>query len=587
MLVPLVQPVRLDRGADVGAGRHVVAGEVVVDVVAEPMVHCGLLGQGHAEPHRHPAEELGPGGGRVDHPADGVDPEQPGHPHLAGVGVHPHLGEVGPERVPGPVRVQRGDVVAGVDADLEAALGHARRHPGTQLPGRLVDRPGPGRGAHRAAGEARRRQRRVAHAHPDPVRRHAERVGGDLAEHRTGAGADVGGVDVHPEPAVPQHPRGGRGRAAAGRVGRRGHPGADQPAPVPPDAGPRVAAGPAEPVGAVAQAGDEIAAGERVTALRVDRRLVAHPQLDRVESTCDSQLVEGGLQRVHARGLAGRAHPGRRRHVEPGELVRGPPGGCRIHHPGADRGLLGELPHGRGLLDRLVADRPQHAVRTGAEPDPLDRRGAVADHAELVLPGQREAHRPADDPGRHRGQHDVGPGRALGPEPAADVRADHLDPVLGQPEQGGQGLRDAGRALVGVVHEQPVAEPLGRARVRLHRVVVRRRGLVRDVDGDRARGQLGVHVALRGVGRVVRVDLLRGVEVVPVGPQLGVVRLLVDAHPRARRRLPGRLQAVRDHGGDELAVVGDPIALEDQQLVVGDLGQPGRVAVPEHGQHSG
>ncbi len=58
------------------------------------------------------------------------------------------------------------------------------------------------------------------------------------------------------------------------------------------------------------------------------------------------------------------------------------------------------------------------------------------------------------------------------------------------------------------------------------------------------------------------------------------MRLLVDLDRRPVGRLAGRLQAVGDHGRDELAVVGDPVALEHQQLVVGDVGQPRRVAGP-------
>ena len=502
-------------------------------------------------------------------------PEQPAHPHLAGDRVHRDLGEVRPERVPGQCASARATSSVGVDRDLEAAR-RARRPPSAPRSSPAPPCPPP-RPTTRCP-SSRRRGRPAAES-LSPIRIPTRSGGTPSASAATWASTvrapvpmSVALISTRNRPSRSIRAA-GRGRPAAGRVRRRGHPGADQPAPV---AAGRRDAGRGRPSRTGRRPSRRQAtrlrlengwplSGSTAGSLRTRSSIGSSPHATASSSIADSSAYMPGAS-PGARIQDGVGTSSRR------ELVRGAPGGRRVHHPGADRGLLDELPYGRGLLDRLVADRPEPAVRAGAEPDPLDRRGAVADHAELVLPGQRDPHRPADDPGGHRGEHDVGPGRALGPEAAADVRADHLDPVLGQPEQRGQGLRDTGRALVGVVHEQPVALPLGGARVRLHRVVVRRRGLVRDVDGDRARGQLGVDVALLGVRLVAGVDLLRGVEVVPVGPQLGVVRLLLDVHRRPGGRLPGRLQAVGDHGRDELAVVGDPVALEDQQLVVGDLG---------------
>ena len=65
--VVLLHPDRL-KLLDVGAGGVVVAGEVVVDVVAEVGIEDALLVQRHADPHRHAAEELRAGGDRVDDP---------------------------------------------------------------------------------------------------------------------------------------------------------------------------------------------------------------------------------------------------------------------------------------------------------------------------------------------------------------------------------------------------------------------------------------------------------------------------------------------------------------------------------------
>ena len=106
---------------------------------------------------------------------------------------------------------------------------------------------------------------------------------------------------------------------------------------------------------------------------------------DRVDPGRVRQLVHRRLQRVHARALARRAQPRRRRHVERHQLVRGPPVLGGVHPARADRGLLGELLHPRGLLDRLVRDREQPPVGVAAEPQPLDRRRAVAGVGEHLL----------------------------------------------------------------------------------------------------------------------------------------------------------------------------------------------------------
>ena len=98
--VVLVEPVRVDVG-DVGAGGDVVLGEVVVDHVAEARVEHALLVQCHGQAHGHAADELRPGGARVDDPAGGEHAEQPRHPDLAGVAVDVRLGELGAERVHG------------------------------------------------------------------------------------------------------------------------------------------------------------------------------------------------------------------------------------------------------------------------------------------------------------------------------------------------------------------------------------------------------------------------------------------------------------------------------------------------------
>ncbi len=70
-------------------------------------------------------------------------------------------------------------------------------------------------------------------------------------------------------------------------------------------------------------------------------------------------------------------------------------------------------------------------------------------------------------------------------------------------------------------------------------------------------------------------------------PQDDVVLLLAVRDLEERGRLARGLERVRDDRGDELPVVGDLGALEEGQLGIVDLGEPRRVAVPQHGEHAG
>ena len=212
--------------------------------------------------------------------------------------------------------------------------------------------------------------------------------------------------------------------------------------------------------------------------------LVADPQLDRVEPARDRELVDRRLEREHAGALAGGAHPGRRRHVERREPVRGASVRRRVHHPRDHRGLLGELLDRRGLLDDVVADRLQAAVAGGAEPQPLDRRRAVAGQREHLLPRRRELDRAADGLRRHRRDHDMRARRALRAEAAADVRARSPAPAPARAR-----TRRRARCLPSMrpassrrAVRPPSASQSAERRVRLHRVVVAARRLVGRVD---------------------------------------------------------------------------------------------------------
>ena len=93
LAVLFVNPADLD-GRDVGMSGNVVLGEIIIGLVAELRVHDPGFMQGHAEPHGHAADELGPGRDGIDDPARGKHPDHAVHAHLTCRGVDSYLDEL-------------------------------------------------------------------------------------------------------------------------------------------------------------------------------------------------------------------------------------------------------------------------------------------------------------------------------------------------------------------------------------------------------------------------------------------------------------------------------------------------------------
>jgi hypothetical protein len=123
VVVVLVDPRHVDV-ADVGVGRDVVVGEVVVHPLAERRVEDRLLHQRHRQTHRHPAEELRPRRRGVHDAPRREHAHHARDAHLARVDVDARLHELSTERVTSEVLVERVDVVLGVDRDAHTVLGH-------------------------------------------------------------------------------------------------------------------------------------------------------------------------------------------------------------------------------------------------------------------------------------------------------------------------------------------------------------------------------------------------------------------------------------------------------------------------------
>ena len=335
--------------------------------------------------------------------------------------------------------------------------------------------------------------------------------------------------------------------------GRGGHAHADPPAPVAQLRRLRVASAPAEPFGAGAHAGDQIAAGIGDVLGRVLRRLVAYAQLDRVDPERLGQFVHGAFQRQHADRLARRAHGGRNRDVQRHQPVTGLPVGAGIHRPGLVRGTLVILFRGQVAGQHVMPDRLDMPFGVGADADPLHRVGTVGGNVEDLLPGEGDLHRPAGLTRADRGQDGVCIHPQLGAEAAADIAADDADISERQPEGPGDRLLRLVEHLVGGEDREPVALPHRDGGMRLHhRVALQRRG-VGHVEPYRGGAEGADEIAICGVGRALR--LLGHFREAGIGGQrvFPGLPVVLHAHPVGRRaRL---LEGLGDHQRDRLAVM--------------------------------
>ena len=281
----------------------------------------------------------------------------------------------------------------------------------------------------------------------------------------------------------------------------------DQPAAVAARAGRRVAVRPAEALGALAQAGDEVAAAERHAGLGVDLGLVAHAQLDRVDAAAARRARPSptpartcpGTRPARASRTASARRAGASR-------WRGAAVGRRVHHARGQRGLLGELRDASRSARRPRGRSPSAGRRRRRRAGPAGSSACGSRRAANICWRVRATlDRPARRPcAAMRGEHDVRARRALGAEAAADVLGDHPH-LLGRRGRTtcASVVARRARALGGVVRAS--APPPSHARdrrVRLHRVVVLGGRACRSRRRrPRPRRSAGLDVALLGVGR--------------------------------------------------------------------------------------
>ena len=372
------------------------------------------------------------------------------------------------------------------------------------------------------------------------LERDAELLGSDLRHRRARAGADVLHRRDHRRAAVgaEPHPR-VRGRAAAAVPDLARHP---DPA-LPDGVRPGAHLVPPLPVRLrLAVALLEILGGERRAVVRA--RVVAAPQLERIDSELRGELVDQALEPERPLDEARRSERLHRRRVE-----------LRAVGDGADVLAVVEHPHrplGRRVPARpadrvreLAVERDDRPVAACAGAKPLDRGVAVARGGVLLAPCECAAHRPPR-PLRELGSDvRVLVGAVLRAEAAAHVLADDAHLVLGQPERVGDRLADAPDVLRRDVDVEHVALPLAERLVRLERVVEDGLRAVGALDDDVGAGERFLDVAALVVaglgGEELAPDGIVGIE-----HDLELLPLDLDRLDRGARLAEG----VRSDGGD-------------------------------------
>ncbi len=368
---------------------------------------------------------------RVDDPADVVHRGDPLHAHLAGLDVDGDLGHLHAEREhahPGRVRAARalaedlrasehaeqllerdGEIaVRGDDrpvADVEHALLEvvALRRDLDDLALRVGGGGTHGRADRRQASTSRPRASRTGRGRSRRARPRRGRAGRRAPRRRSAPSrcrvpvpmsciavtTAIAAVGADARPRV-------RRRAAAAEPDLARHPDAVLPRSV----GARAHLVPAVPVllrELVARR--EVLRGVRRAVVRV--RVVASPQLERVEVELRGELVDQALEPERPLDEAGRAERLHRRRVDLRAVADGAHVVARVEH------LHRPVGHRRPAapadrVDELAAERDDRAVAARADDELLDRRVAVAGGGVLLAPGQRAAHRPARAASRAR-----------------------------------------------------------------------------------------------------------------------------------------------------------------------------------------
>ena len=204
----------------------------------------------------------------------------------------------------------------------------------------------------------RRRYRKpaVAERESHTVQRQSERIRGHLRHRRVRARTHVTRAALNVGGAVGVDPCQRRALAAGRVIDGRRHADADQLVTIERGARCGVSSRPAEGGGALPEAVGQPTGRKRQIRRDVVIGFVAHPQVDRIHSEAECQVVHGGLQRERPCGGAGPAHRTPRVDIKRHNAIRRPHVRCGVLEAGPRHHvvLVGVVPRGLGM--RLVHD---------------------------------------------------------------------------------------------------------------------------------------------------------------------------------------------------------------------------------------
>ena len=587
----------------IGAYRNVVLGQIGVHRTAGPRIHNGLLVQRKRYAPDHSAIELALHHARIDDASGRKGADHARGADLSEIGINLDLGEHGAMCMHGVARLggrigrtraatfdlresgaaenigvalaaafvvattqpaaPRDDAgIAGAEQRrafvVQCKLGEPSDHVGTGV----VDRRAGSRGVGGAARDAGIGKVGGTGTELELLDIERKGIGRDLRQRRPGALPHVVRADLHDAAAVATQHRLGVAREHQ----RRKRRGADAPADeqsVTVAHRPRRegAALPAEALGRPPVAFAQSLRGKRLTGDRLDLGIVLEPKRQRIHAAGLRHLVDGAFERDRACRLAGSAHEHWRADVGPNGFVRGCDGGARVGRMGGTGSRLEEIVECARHRPGAMIDRNQLAVLVGAQAQGLPRRRPVADRTVHLLAPQHELDRLPDHAGRDDAENLRSGDQAFAAETAAEKRAADVNVVRQYSEQARKTPLRNSETLGRRVDRKVVAVPGGDDRMRLHRIVILCRGLVGLGDRPCRRRKPCLDVAAMHLCRKAGADGRRHEAFGRIEPDPRRLDLV------ARREQGGAFgcgfKCFRDHDGDGLIGVTDPVALQE------------------------
>ena len=129
-----------------------------------------------------------------------------------------------------------------------------------------------------------------------------------------------------------------------------------------------------------------------------------------------------------------------------------------------------------------MIERCEPAVIVGTDPQGLSRRCPMSHRTKHLLAAEHQLDRLSHHAGRHDAEHLRSGDHAFGAEAAAEERTADVDLVRGDSEKSCDAPLRHGKTLARRIDRQRIAVPCGDDRMRLHRVVILRSGLVGRFD---------------------------------------------------------------------------------------------------------